>query len=172
MRMSNFLRGGRGEDDFTENVITECALFIAIVIIPRQARTSYRCGIIYAFLQSGVSTRLSLRLVRDLPQAATPWPSVKLCRSTPMHQRAVLCYLTCARPLSISALHTLWKCIYIYLLMPRRISSIRSLVYTRRQRKIIRECNPQCVHLPRDECAFVLSLISHEGGGGRVLRCS
>lgn len=171
VRMSNFLLGGRGEDDFTENVITACALFIAIVIIPRLARTSpLRDNLCIPSVGC-----LDAALAPSRSRPTTSRYSLAQRQAVPLHSHApesvVMLFDVCAPALSISARRTHYENVYIFICWCQRVSAALGRLYTRRRRKIIRECNPQCVHLPRDECAFVLSLISHAGGGGRAPRC-
>lgn len=144
VRMSNFLLGGRGEDDFTENVITACALFIAIVIIPRLARTSpLRDNLCIPSVGC-----LDAALAPSRSRPTTSRYSLAQRQAVPLHSHApesvVMLFDVCAPALSISARHTHYENVYIYLLMPARISSIRSLVYSPPAQNNPRVQSPVC----------------------------
>jgi hypothetical protein len=110
-RPSNFLLGGRrGEDDFTENVIT---LSLLRSLLFRDWLALHRCGIIYAFRRSGVSTRRSRSVSSARARPTTSRYSLAQRQAVPLHS---LLFDVCVSALAIdfSAAHTcrLWKCIW------------------------------------------------------------
>lgn len=85
---SNFLLGGRrGEDDFTENVITACALFIAIVIILRLARTSPLRDNLCIPSVGCLDSTLQLCLESARPRPTTSRCSLAQRQAVPLHSR-------------------------------------------------------------------------------------